>query len=63
MCEIYGFSGNRSRELNNDLREFYSHSAEHPNGWGLALFNEQKSELLSVFLILYRNRSARSRSI
>ncbi len=46
MCEIYGFSGNRSRELNNDLREFYSHSDQHPNGWGLALFDEEKTELL-----------------
>ena len=46
MCEIYGFSGNRSRELNNDLREFYSHADQHPNGWGLALFDEQKTELL-----------------
>ena len=46
MCEIYGFSGNRSRELNNDLREFYSHADRHPNGWGLALFDEQKTELL-----------------
>ena len=45
MCEIYGFSGNRKKELNNDLREFYSHSDEHPNGWGLALFDEQNTEL------------------
>ena len=42
MCEIYGFSGNRKKELNNDLSEFYSHSDEHPNGWGLAFFDEQK---------------------
>ncbi len=46
MCEIYGFSGNRSMELNRDLREFYSHADQHPNGWGLALFDEQKTELL-----------------
>ncbi len=42
MCEIYGFSGNRKKELNNDLCKFYSHSDEYPNGWGLALFDEQK---------------------
>ena len=34
--------GQPKKELNNDLREFYSHSDEHPNGWGLALFDEQK---------------------
>ncbi len=45
MCEIYGFSGNRKKKLNYDLREFYSHSDEHPNGWGLALFDEQINEL------------------
>jgi glutamine amidotransferase len=45
MCEIYGFSGNRKKELNNDLREFYSHADEHPNGWGLALFGEHKIEM------------------
>lgn len=39
MCEIYGFSGSRERGLNHDLYEFYSHADQHPNGWGLALFN------------------------
>ena len=39
MCEIYGFSGCRKRELNTDLQAFYSNSAEHPNGWGLALLD------------------------
>ncbi len=46
MCEIYGFSGERKRELNNDLRQFYSHSSEHPNGWGLALFNKYNTEII-----------------
>ena len=45
MCEIYGFSGNRKMKLNKDLREFYSHSADHPNGWGLALLDEEKTEI------------------
>ncbi|WP_407382651.1 class II glutamine amidotransferase [Ruminococcus sp.] len=39
MCEIYGFSGNREKELNQDLRVFYSHACDHPNGWGLALLD------------------------
>ena len=46
MCEIYGFSGNREKELNTDLREFYSHASEHPNGWGLALFGQQKTQIM-----------------
>lgn len=41
MCEILGYSGSHNKELNIDLREFYSHAPEHPNGWGLALFHGQ----------------------
>ena len=43
MCELYGFSGKREKELNSDLNEFYSHALYHPNGWGLALFDEEKA--------------------
>ena len=45
MCEIYGFSGKREKELNNDLREFYSHACRHPNGWGLALLDQRVPEI------------------
>lgn len=45
MCEIYGFSGNREKELNTDLREFYSHAREHPNGWGLALSGQLNPQI------------------
>lgn len=45
MCEIYGFSGKREKELNNDLREFYSHACDHPNGWGLALLDHSVPEI------------------
>lgn len=45
MCEIYGFSGNRKKELNEDLYEFYSHASQHPNGWGLAVFNGVKADI------------------
>ncbi|MCR5702537.1 MAG: class II glutamine amidotransferase [Lachnospiraceae bacterium] len=39
MCQLFGFSGNEHLELNNVLKEFYSHSDKHPNGWGLALLD------------------------
>ena len=45
MCEIYGFSGKRKKELNSDLREFYSHACDHPNGWGLALLDHSVPEI------------------
>ena len=37
MCEIYGFSGNREKELNNDLREFYSHACRSSERLGARL--------------------------
>ena len=46
MCELYGFSGNRKKELNHELREFYSHASKHPNGWGLALFSQQVTKIM-----------------
>ncbi len=40
MCELFGFSAARRARLNEPLREFYSHSVEHPDGWGLAVFHD-----------------------
>lgn len=42
MCEILGFSGRSPRLLNPELREFYSHSVRHPNGWGLAVLDNNE---------------------
>lgn len=39
MCELLGISSARRVQVNDLLREFYSHSIEHPNGWGLAVFH------------------------
>ena len=38
MCEMLGMSSKRKRRANDLLREFYSHAAQHPHGWGLARF-------------------------
>ncbi len=40
MCELFGISSARPVRLNALLREFYSHSGEHPDGWGLATFHD-----------------------
>ena len=37
MCELYAFSGNKEKVLNRDLKEFFSHSVDNPDGWGLVL--------------------------
>lgn len=39
MCELFGVSAARKVLVNDLLREFFSHSVRHPNGWGLATFH------------------------
>lgn len=39
MCELFGVSARKKIPLGRYLREFFSHSADHPNGWGLAFFH------------------------
>lgn len=36
MCELFGVSSTKPVPVNDMLREFYSHSPRHPNGWGMA---------------------------
>lgn len=38
MCELFGVSAKRPIIVNDYLREFVSHSCNHPNGWGIAVF-------------------------
>ena len=46
MCEIFGFSSSKEEELNDYLREFYSHCEEHPHGWGLAILDSDKFSVI-----------------
>ncbi len=39
MCELLGISSAKRLYANDLLKEFYSHSEFHPNGWGLAVFH------------------------
>lgn len=39
MCELFGFLGAHPQKLNHELAEFFSHSKEHPNGWGLSIID------------------------
>lgn len=40
MCELFGVSAAKQVPVNDLLREFFSHSDRHPNGWGLATFHQ-----------------------
>ena len=39
MCELFGFSGREARELTSELRVFFSHGVNNPNGWGMARYD------------------------
>lgn len=39
MCELLGISSSIKICANELLKEFYTHSQFHPNGWGLAIFH------------------------
>lgn len=42
MCELFCFNSNTSKEVNECLECFYTHSEQHPHGWGLAAMQSDK---------------------
>ena len=46
MCELFGVTSNKKVKLNNYLKEFFSHSNKHPNGWGMAFFDDADLSIL-----------------
>lgn len=38
MCELFGISSLHKVTANQYLKEFFGHSVQHPNGWGMAVF-------------------------
>ena len=38
MCELLGVSSQEKVPCNDLLQTFFSHSTNHPDGWGLAAF-------------------------
>lgn len=45
MCELFGVSSRRKITVNPLLKEFFSHSVKHANGWGMAVFYENSVSL------------------
>lgn len=45
MCELFGVSARRKITVNPLLKEFFSHSVKHANGWGMAIFYENSVSL------------------
>lgn len=38
MCELFGVNSSKKIQLNDMLKEFFSHGIDHPHGWGMAFF-------------------------
>lgn len=38
MCELFGVSSSEKIQLNDLLKELFSHGKDHPHGWGMAFF-------------------------
>lgn len=45
MCELFGVSARNRTVVNGFLKEFFSHSVKHANGWGMAIFYENSVSL------------------
>lgn len=41
MCELFGLSSDKAFHANSYLKTFYSHSNNHPHGWGLACVSRE----------------------
>lgn len=46
MCELFGYEGKNKKELNDILKIFYSHSCNHPHGWGMADLGSEKTIIM-----------------
>lgn len=46
MCELFGASLKKEKELKGLLEPFFSHSVKHPNGWGILCSQNGKREIL-----------------
>ena len=55
MCELFGFSGKKRTDLTGLLTEFFSHSVNNADGWGLASFDDSQS-------LIYKERVAAYKS-
>jgi len=43
LCQLFAVSGAQSRDYTDELKEFFTHSVDHPHGWGMAMFYDNCS--------------------
>ena len=61
MCELFAVSAAHKIHVNELLKEFFSHSKEHPNGWGIAVFdgnsrNVEREPVRALSSLYLKNR-------
>lgn len=61
MCELFGASSKKELYLNDYLKEFFSHSNEHPDGWGLAFLEGNASMIEKEPLCANKSRYLKAR--
>ncbi len=61
MCELFAISGKTPIPVNHYLKELVSHSPEHPNGWGMAVFYGNAVSLEKEPIPAYRSRYLKER--
>ena len=55
MCELFGFSGKKRTDLSGLLAEFFSHSVNNPDGWGLASFDNSQTLIYKERIAAYKS--------
>lgn len=48
MCELFAVNAKRPFEANRYLSEFFTHSHQHPHGWGIAVRSEEGSRIADL---------------
>lgn len=61
MCELFGVTSSHKIKVNDYLKEFFSHSKDHPNGWGMAVFQNgnisvEKEPITASYSLYLKNR-------
>ena len=61
MCELFGFSASEPHLITSELKEFFSHSTKHPDGWGLVVFDKGNFSVEKEPLPAYKSEYLKAR--
>lgn len=61
MCELFGLTGPDEINVTEYLKTLASHSTDHPNGWGIAIFNGKEASLEKEPVAAFRSNYLKER--